>query len=228
MFYISAFTIIIDYMKTKWLLLIPIITLSAFLFSACTKSDESTQNSDELGFSNEEEITEDVFSYSDSLSNAEVKITQTYKLNQEFKVKFLTQDPKGEGYAEFKARSIKEVSSVDERAPTEGKKLVLVEISLRGNPQNKGQPSTFNQIGDNPSPQFVLYDKSKNQSFVEETYYSDAYTISKNLFELSKITLDQDSWVNTAIVFEVDKNLPLNLALRFTNLDGSAEFYAIE
>jgi hypothetical protein len=215
-------------MKTKWLLLIPIITLSAFLFSACTKTDESTKNADELGFSNEEEITEDVFSYSDSLSNAEVKITQTYKLNQEFKVKFLTQDPKGEGYAEFKARSIKEVSSVDERAPTEGKKLVLVEISLRGNPQNKGQPSTFNQIGDNPSPQFVLYDKSKNQSFVEETYYSDAYTISKNLFELSKITLDQDSWVNTAIVFEVDKKLPLNLALRFTNLDGSAEFYAIE
>ncbi len=215
-------------MKTKWLFLIPIITLSSFIFSACTKSADTGKSEDELGFSNEEEITEDVFTYNDSLANAKINVTQTYNLNQEFKVKFLTQEPKGEGYAEFKATSIKEVSSVDERTPPEGKKLVLVEIAIRGNPQNKGQPSTFNQIGNNPSPQFVLYDESKNQSFVEETYYSDAYTNSKNLFELSKITLDQDSWVNTAIVFEVDKELPLKLALRFTNLDGTTEFYAIK
>lgn len=215
-------------MKTKWLFVIPVIAISSFIFSACSKTAEFSQNGDELNFSNEEEIDENVFAYKDSLANAKVNITQNYKLNQEFKVKFLTQEPKGEGYAEFKAKSIKEISSVDERVPGEGKKLVLVEIAIRGNPQNKGQPSTFNQIGDNPSPQFVLFDQSKNQSFVEETYYSDAYTNSKNLFELSKITLDQDSWVNTAIVFEVDKNLSPKLALRFTNLDGEVEFYAIQ
>ena len=213
-------------MNIKFLSL-TLVIFTGIVFAGCNRQSDFSQT-DEAGFSQEETETEDIFSYKDSLAESQINITQKYKLNQEFKVKFLTSEPTGEGYAEFKAKSIKEVSSVDERLPGEGKKLVLVEIAVRGNPQNKGQPSTFNQIGDNPSPQFVLYDPQKNYSYVEETYFSDAYTLQKDLFELSKITIDQDSWVNTAIVFEVDKNLPPKLALRFTNLHGEAEFYAIE
>jgi len=214
-------------MKLKLLSYLSLILISSFTLSACNKTADFSDDT-EVGFSNEEEILEDVSVYSDSLANAKIDITQTYKLNQEFKVQYLTKNPNGQGSAQFKARSIEEVDEVDERTASEGNKLVLVEISVRGDTTNKGEPSTFNQIGDNPSPQFVIIDPKKNQSYVEETYYSDAYTKANNLFELSKITLDHDQWVNTALVFEIPKDLSPSLAFRFTNLEGQTEFYAIE
>ena len=118
--------------------------------------------------------------------------------------------------------------SVAGRTPNEGKKLVLAEISVKGNPKNQGNPSNFNQVGEHPSPQFVLVDPKASRNYVEETYYSDAYTVDKKLFELSKITLDHDQWVHTAIVFEVSQNLAPDLAFRFTNPEGKTEFYDIK
>lgn len=166
-------------------------------------------------------------SYVDTLANAKINITKTHKVNQDFTVKYKTYSPDGEGAVEFKAKSIKEVTTAGKKTPEEGKKLILVEIAIRGNSKNKGEPSTFNQIGNHPSPQFVLIDKAGNKSIVEETYYSDGYTEDENLFELSKITLDNEQWVNTAIVFQVDKNFKPDLALRFTNPKGDIEFYDI-
>jgi hypothetical protein len=103
----------------------------------------------------------------------------------------------------------------------------MVEIAVRGNKNNKGSPSTFDQVGDTPSPQFVLVDQNNNKSYVEETDFSGAYTDAKSLYALSKITLDGEQWVNTAIVFQIDKNLTPDLTLRFVNLNGDTEFYAI-
>lgn len=214
-------------MKLKLLSYLSLILISSFVLSACNKSTDFSDDT-EVGFSNEEEILEEVNVYSDSLANAKIDITQNYKLNQEFKVQYLTKNPAGQGSAQFKARSLKEVDSVDERTASEGNKLVLVEISVRGDTTNKGEPSTFNQIGDNPSPQFVLIDQKNNRSYVEETYYSDVYTKANDLFELSKITLDHDQWVNTALVFEIPQDLSPVLAFRFTNLEGQPEFYAIQ
>lgn len=215
-------------MKLKFLSYFSLLLISSFFLSACTNKEASFSDDSDPSFSNEEEVMEEVAVYSDSLANAKIDITQDYSLNQEFKVAFKTKNPDGQGSAQFKARSIKEVSSVDERNASEGNKLVLVEISIRGDTKNKGEPSTFNQIGDNPSPQFVLIDQKNNRSYVEETYFSDVYTKSEDLFELSKITLDHDQWVNTALVFEVPSDLSPSLAFRFTNLEGSTEFYAIK
>jgi hypothetical protein len=201
-------------------LTLTLIILPAFLLSACGKKTTPQ-------FSNDSEAPE-FTPLNDTAANAAINIAQTYKINQEFKVKYKTYNPDGEGLAEFKARSIKEIDAAGTKTPGEGKKLVLVEISVKGNSKNKGTPSTFNQIGDYPSPQFVLLDKAKNHSEVETTYFSDGYTESKKLFELSKITLDHEQWVSTAIVFEIDKNITPDLALRFTNPEGKVEFYDLE
>lgn len=202
-----------------------IITLSVLLFSAFTLSGCGKKS--DVTFSADSE-TGEVVPYVDEKANEKINITQSYGLNQEFKVQYKTSNPDGQGTAQFKAQSIKEIDMAGKRTPEEGKKLVLVEIAIKGTSTNKGEPSNFNQIGDTPSPQFVIIDKNNNKSYVEETYYSDGYTADKNLFELTKITLDHEQLVNTAIVFQIDKNLEPNLAFRFTNLDGKTEFYDIE
>jgi len=207
-------------------IILPLI-LTSFFLSACNTPISNTKKV--VDFSDD---TADVQQptptpLADPLSVAKIDLTQTMKLNQEFKVKYKTVDPAGEGYATFKATSFKPLESIDGLKPDNGKKLYLLNISVKGETKNKGQPSTFNQVGNTPSPQFVIIDKSKNLSFVEETYFSDSYTASKNLFELSKITLDGDQTVNTAIVFQIDANLTPNLAFRFTNIEGKTEFYDI-
>jgi len=166
--------------------------------------------------------------FGDKQSSAPVTFTKTINLNSEFKVSYKTSNPPGVGEAEFKAKTMKVVKQVGEVTAEPGKQLVLVEIAIKGKASNKGLPSTFNQIGDYPSPQFVMVDRPKNKSFVETTYYSDSYTVSNKLFELSKITLDAEQWVNTAIVFEIDASLAPNLAFRFINQEGKVEFYDIK
>jgi len=206
--------------KNKIFLILPVV-LSSLLLSACGAKQSS------VSFSNDSE-SQDSVPYVDNQAKQPIVTTNTYNLNQEFKVTYKTSAPDGTGTADFKAKSFKQVDTIADRQPEEGKKLYLLEIAIRGNTKNKGEPSTFNQIGDNPSPQFVLADKASNTSYVEETYYSDAYTQDKKLFELSKITLDHDQWVNTAIAFQVNKDLNPELVFRFTNTNGKIEFYAIK
>lgn len=205
------------------ILKLTLILVSSIILSACGPK----KSTDDLEFSADEELTEAVTPYADQLASQKINIIDSRDLNQDFSVNFQTRDPDGAGNAYFKAKSIKTVDAAGLKTPSEGKKLVLLEISIKGDPQNKGNPSTFNQIGDNPSPQFVLVDKDKNQTWVEETYYSDGYTQSNDLFELSKITLDHDKWVQTAIVFEIDQDQTVDLAFRFINPDGQVDFYDI-
>lgn len=212
-------------MKLSHLTTPALVLASALLLSSCS-TPLTTQK--KATFSDDTEVAATVTPYVDKFATTPITISKTYKLNQEFKVAYKTSNPDGQGVAEFKARSVKEIANVDSRLPEEGKKLVLVEIGVKGKADNKGSPSTFNQVGDTPSPQFVLIDKSKNLSNVEETYYSDAYTVSKKLFELSKITLDHEQWVNTALVFQIDKNQSADLAFRFINPGGQTEFYDVE
>lgn len=201
-----------------------LILLSSFLLSAC-KSSSSTKD---VEFSHDEELVEEITPYVDELANHPTSISKQINLNQEFSVDFQTKNPDGLGKAYFKAKSIKTISAAGQKTPNENQKLILVEISVKGDPQNRGTPSTFNQVGSRPSPQFVLIDPDKNQTWVEETYYSDGYTQANNLFELSKITLDQSQWVHTAIVFQIDQNQQPNLAFRFINPQGQVEFYDIQ
>jgi hypothetical protein len=201
-----------------------VITFLTFILSACGSSSSSSKSAQ---FSNDDQTVDQVTPYIDEFANKPVKITQTKKLNEEFTVKYKFFNPDGLGNATFKAKSIREIATAGGLAPAEGKKLILVEIAIRGNKTNSGMPSTFNQIGDQPSPQFVLVDRQANRSYVEETDYSGAYTDDKNLFALSKITMDAEATVNTAIVFQIDKNLVPDLALRFINSTGDTEFYAI-
>lgn len=175
-----------------------------------------------------EDDTQDVFvELVDEEKHEEMNMTKELKLDEEFSVEFKTFEPDGIGKAKFRAKSVKEVSDIDGVKATEGKKLVLVEIAVVGDAKNKGRPSTFNQIGDFPSPQFVMVDKTAKTSLVEDTYYSDTYTESKKLFELSKITMDHGQWVNTALVFELNNDKEVDLAFMFTNLEGKTEFYDI-
>lgn len=211
--------------KQKIIPVFAILILSSFLISGCglKKSPENNQNTDVS-----EILTDDITPYLDKLASEKIVITRTVKSNEEFKIKYKTFSPDGQGEADFKSKSVKVVDNVDGVTADEGKKLVLVEIAVHGNKNNKGSPATFNQIGDTPSPQFVMVDKSKNLSFVEETYFSDIYTTAKKLFELSKNTMDNEQWFETALVFQIDKNLEPDLAFRFTNLEGKTEFYDIE
>ena len=164
--------------------LLIILFSSLFLFGCTTKNATKTN---EAKFSNDEEKVEELADYGDKLANEKIEIKETKTLNQDFPVIFKTFELDGTGNAIFKAKSIKEITEVDGRASEEGKKLVLVEIAVKGNSKNKGMPSTFNQIGDRPSPQFVLIDKASNKSFSETNYFSTSYTASKKLFELDKI-----------------------------------------
>lgn len=200
------------------------LIICSLLFSACGSKIKQTNK---IEFSNFDQETEDITPYVDEFSTAKINISQTYNLSQEFKVGYKTFSPDALGTVEIKARSIKEIPIAGKRQPENGKKLILVEISVKGSKGNRGSPSTFNQVGDQPSPQFVLVDKTNNRNFVEETYYSDGYTEDKKLFELSKITLDHDQWVHTAVVFQIDQNLTPDLAFRFTGPDGKIEFYDI-
>jgi len=181
-----------------------------------------------MSFTNDEELVEEFAPYTDQLADAKIQVSQTFSLNQEFTVDYKSKDPDGTGHASFKARSVKEIDTAGQKTPDEDKKLILVEISVMGDENNQGDPSTFNQVGDNPSPQFVLIDRDKNKTLVETTYYSDGYTQSKDLFELSKITIDHQKWVNTAIVFQIYTDQQPNLAFRFINPEGNPEFYDIE
>jgi len=208
-------------MNQKIFLIISLVFCSLFL-SACGK--KNTQN---LTFTNDEEIADNIGSYTDQLASAKINIIKTIDLNQEVKISYQTKDPDGQGQATFKVKSLKEVDSAGQKVPEEGKKLVLAEIAVLGDTKNRGNPSNFNQIGANPSPQFVIIDQDKNQTFVEDSYYSDGYTEDKGLFELSKITLDHPVWINTAIVFNLDANQALDLALRFINPEGVLEFYHV-
>jgi len=175
-----------------------------------------------------EDDTQDVFiEMVDEEIHDEMIFTKELKLNEEFSVEYKTYEPEGVGKAKFKAKSIKEIEDIDGVKASEGKKLVLVEIAVIGDAKNTGRPSTFNQIGDYPSPQFVMIDKAAKTSLVEDTYYSDTYTEFKNLFELSKITMDHGQWVNTALVFELNSDKETDLAFMFTNLEGKTEFYDI-
>ncbi len=96
----------------------------------------------------------------------------------------------------------------------------------RWNNQGILPPST--RSATTPPPTFVLIDQDNNKTFVETTYYSDGYTEPEDLFELTKITIDHQKWVNTAIVFQVDVDQQPNLAFRFINSEGNPEFYDIE
>ncbi len=203
-----------------------IIIASSLMLSACGKQVGNAGK--DISFSNDDEVAEEVSLYTDKFANSKVEFSQSYDLNKEFKVKYKTFDPNGEGYAEFKVKSVKEITSAGQKTPDEGKKLILAEISIKGKSTNKGQPSTFNQIGDYPSPQFVLVDTKKNLTDTETTYFSDGFTEANKLFELTKITMDHEQWVNTAIVFQIDKNIDPNLAFRFVNVDGNIEFYDIK
>jgi len=175
-----------------------------------------------------EDDTQDVFiEMVDEQKHEEMSMTKELKLDEEFSVEYKTYEPEGIGKAKFKAKSIKQVEDIDGVKASEGKKLVLVEIAVVGDAKNTGRPSTFNQIGDYPSPQFVMVDKTAKTSLVEDTYYSDTYTESKKLFELSKITMDHNQWVNTALVFELNSDKEIDLALMFTNLEDKTEFYDI-
>lgn len=198
-----------------------VIVFSTLLLSACGKSKPASFSDDSNG-------PTDVPAYTDKLANVYSVPTQNFKLNSEFKVNYKTYNPDGIGEAMFKAKSIKEVPDSGGNVANEGKKLILVEITIRGKSTNKGSPDSFNQIGNTPSPQFVLVDPSKKMNYTETAYFSDSYTRVKKLFELTKITLDHETWVNTAIVFEVDKAYTPQLALRFTNASGQTEFYGIQ
>jgi hypothetical protein len=208
----------------QFFLSLSVAAFSIFALSACASTSSSSKS---VQFSNDDQTADQVTPYTDEFANKPVKITQTVKLNQEFSVKYKYFSPDGLGAATFKAKSVKEIASAGGLTPAEGKKLILVEIAIKGDKKNQGMPSTFDQIGDTPSPQFVLVDRQANKSFVEDTDYSGAYTDDKSLFALSKITMDAEQWVNTAIVFQVDKNLAPDLALRFINATGDTEFYAV-
>ncbi len=204
--------------KTQVLTISTLILFSLTL-SACGKATPKAK------FSSDSDI-QAFPTLSDTAAKVKINSTKQFKLNQAVPVVYKTTE--GQGTVEYKAKKMTEVASIDGRLPEDGKKLVLLEFSYKGSAKNKGQPSTVNQIGDTPAPQFVLVDKNKNESFVEETVYSDAYAASKKLFELYKLTLDNEKVVDTALVFQVDKALPLNLAVRFTNLEGKTEFYDVQ
>lgn len=208
---------------------IALLILSCLLFSGClsgkspTKTGEFSPDSETT-----EPLTDQITPYLDSFAAEKIAFTETKNLNQEFKVSYKTFNPDGVGQAEFKAKSFKPIDQAGLNSPDEGKKLYLLELAVKGYNSNRGSPSTFNQIGDTPSPQFVVVDTKNNQTYVEETYFSDSYTTAKKLFELSKLTMDGEQWVTTAIVFQVDSQLEPDLAFRFINKDGKIEFYDIK
>jgi len=211
-------------MKATYFKSAAVIFCAVFLFSACDKKDSIN----DVTFSDAENEVETISPYVDKLAGEKITITKTVPLNQEFEVIYKTYNPDDKGLALFKAKSMKEIPQAGAKTPEDGKKLILVEIAVRGNKANKGEPSGFNQIGDRPSPQFVMIDKNKNITEVETTYYSDGYTADKKLFELTKITLDQDQWVHTALVFQLNKDATPDLAFRFTSPDGKTTFYDIQ
>ena len=201
-----------------------IVFVSSFFLYGC-QSKEETKIDEKIDETSQEEDFSEFNLYTDKLANEPVKFVQTKKFGEEFKVKYKTYQPDGEGEVDFKAKSMKVIDSTDDRSPQDGYKLVLIEISVKGNPNNLGRPFTFNQIGDYPSPQFVLVDEENDLSQVETTYFSDIYTLKNKMYELSKISMDSGNWVHTALIFEVEKEFPLDLALRFTNSSGETEFY---
>jgi hypothetical protein len=212
----------------KFLFSLAILFCSSFFLYSCGQA-KVDQNQDEpinQEISEEEDFSE-YQTYADNLAKVPVDITQTKKFNEEIKIKYQTYEPIGTGEADFKATSMKVIKSIDDRVAQEGYKLVAVGISIKGNQQNVGRPFTFNQIGDYPSPQFVLIDQKNNLSQIETTYFSDIYTVKNDMYELSKISMDSPDWVHTALVFEVEENFPEKLALRFTNSNGETEFYEI-
>jgi hypothetical protein len=206
-------------MKIKNMTYLGIVIISSLLLAGCGAKKE------EVFFESDDNDT--FFESVDEQANENIKISQEIESDKEFDVEYKTYEPDGIGTASFKTKPVEEIEKAGEASATEGMKLVLVEIAVKGNSDNSGKPSTFNQIGQYPSPQFVLIDKKNNISYVEETYYSDAYTQETKLFELSKITTDHEQWVNTAIVFEIESDMEPDLAFRFTNKEGEVEFYDI-
>ncbi len=206
-------------MTIKVASILTLVAISTLVLSACGKKQPQ--------FSPDSLDNGAITPLVDKDATDKINITKTFNLNQEIPVTYQTYGPDGQGTAIVKVISVKEIPTAGKKTPDPGKKLILVNIAVMGNSKNQGEPSTFNQIGDHPSPQFVMIDRVKNTSEVETTYYSDGYTQDKNLFELSKITLDHQTLVSTAIVFQVDQSYVPDLAFRFTDTSGKVEFYGI-
>ncbi len=202
--------------------IIPALLLSALVLSACAKPAKKV-----VKFSDDSDPKAAFPTLVDTAAKEAINISKDYKFNQSAVIVYKS-SVGATGVVEYKAKKITEITKAGDLTPGEGKKLVLLEFSYKGSDKNKGKPSVINEIGDTPAPQFVMLNRANNTSEVEATEYSDAYAQSKKLFELYKLTLDNNKVVDTALVFEIDKSQSPDLAIRFTNKDGKIEFYAIK
>lgn len=203
--------------------ILPILLIPLFFLSACSPFAKQKKP---VQFSNDD--SQPFPTLVDSAAKEEINTTKEFKMNQTAIVTYKTTNPDGVGTVEYKAKKLTEVAKVGDLVPEDGKKLLVLDFTYKGSSKNKGQPTIINQIGQTPAPQFVLLDRQNKTSIVETTEFSDANAASKKLFELYKLTLDNDKQVDTALVFEVDKNMSPELAIRFTNSEGKTEFYLIK
>lgn len=203
-------------------LFFPVI-ISILFLSSC---GISTSKKKTLQFSNDDTLPFPTLV--DTSAKENINVTKEIKMNQTSIVTYKTSSPDGFGTIEYNPKKLTEIAKAGELTPADGQKLLLLDFTYKGSAKNKGQPSIINQIGDTPAPQFVLLDRKNNTSIVETTEYSDANASAKKLFELYKLTLDNDKPVSTALVFQVEKSLNPELAIRFTNPEGKTEFYLVK
>ncbi len=202
--------------------IIPVLLFTVLVLSACTKPGKKV-----VKFSDDTDSKAAFPTLVDTAAKEAISIAKDFKFNQSATVVYKS-TVGNTGIVEYKAKRMTEISKAGELNPSEGKKLVLLEFSYKGSDKNKGKPSVINEIGDTPAPQFVMINRANNTSDVEATEFSDANAQSKKLFELYKLTLDNNKVVDTALVFEIDKSQTPDLAIRFTDKDGKIQFYAIK
>ena len=157
-----------------------LILTSLILVGCGSKTTGLLDNSKKVvDFSSDDTTVAQVTPIVMTLPQSDIQYTFTKKINEEFKIEYKTSKPDGVGQAQFKVKTFAPIQVAGDQKPAEGKRLYLAEIAVRGYASNKGQPALFNQLGEYPSPQFVIAQVDKRTSIPETTYFSDAYTLDK-------------------------------------------------
>jgi len=110
------------------------------------------------------------------------------------------------GKATYKILESKTMDAIGIWEAKKGKKIFVVYLEIKGDKGNFGQPSSFDQTGSDPSPQFILVDQD-GKKYPEQTAESNSAARSSGGKSLMTIKTPSDTWQKTAVAFTVDEDI---------------------
>jgi hypothetical protein len=112
--------------------------------------------------------------------------------------------------------------------PKVGEEFLVVYFEVKGDAANFGQPSSLDQTGSDPSPQFYLVDKS-GKKYSLQTAEAGSEAFSMKIKSLMTISANTTEWTKSDVVFTVPKGVKEpTLLLQVKTGDKQYEYYGVK